>query len=63
MEQGLRIVGADLTGDGPFEVTDERIVGVANGEIGLRALAKNRVVESIGNGGPLVLVAEASGRV
>jgi len=58
-DQGLGVVAAGLSEDGLFEVADERIVGVAKGEIGLHALLEDRVVESIGNGFPLVLVDEA----
>ena len=61
-EQGLRVVDPGLPDDGLFEVTDEFIVGVAEGQIGLHALLEHGIVESVGNRSPLVLVDEGSRR-
>jgi len=59
-KERLRIVDPGLPDDGLFEVTDEFIVGVAEGEIGLDALLEHGVLEGVWNGLPLVLVNEAS---
>ena len=59
-EQGLGVMGPGLPVDGLFEIADEFVVGVAEGEIGLHALFEYGVIEGVGNGGPLVLVDEAS---
>ena len=57
-EQGLRVVDPGLPDDGLFEVTDELVVGITKGEIGLHALFEYGVIEGIGDRCPLVLVDE-----
>jgi hypothetical protein len=60
-KQGLRVMDPGLPDDGLFEITDEFVVGVAKGEIGLHALLEHGIVEGVGNRFPLVLVDEAPG--
>ena len=55
-EQGLEIVGAGLAKDGVLEVSDQAVIGVAEGQVGLDALAEDGILEGPGDGGTLARI-------